>query len=62
MILRKIDNNIEIAKSLCECNYMKMDNGKYHLLISGNRQLVTFTEEILNEKLRILCNVVQSRN
>ena len=41
---------------------MKMDNGKYHLLISDNTQLVTFTEEILNEKLRILCNVVQSRN
>ena len=39
-----------------------MDNDKFHLLISGNKQLVVFTEEILNRKLRTLCSVVQSRN
>ena len=27
----------EIAISWCECNYMKMNNEKCHLLISGNK-------------------------
>lgn len=36
-LLRKLENNAEIAISWFDCNYIKMNNDKCHLMILGNK-------------------------
>ena len=37
-LVRKLENVGEIAISHFQCNYMKINNGKCYLLISGNKR------------------------